>query len=78
MARSREAILRDMLYVASEKVNKTTLMYRASLSYPQLVEHLNYLIERQMIINSDGLYVTSEKGRAFIHAYQKMQEIITK
>ena len=77
MPRCREAILRDMLGTALEKVNKTKLMCGASLSYPQLVEHLNYLIEREMIINLSGQYVTSEKGRAFLHAYQKMREIIT-
>jgi predicted transcriptional regulator len=77
MARSKEAILKDMLAAATEKVNKTTMMYRANLSYPRLVEHLTYLIEKAMIIEQDGRYVASEKGRAYVNAYQKMLEIIT-
>lgn len=76
MVRSKEAILRDLLSAATEKVNKTTIMYRANLSYSQMVEHLTYLIEREMIIKQDGQYVASEKGRAYVNAYQRMLEII--
>lgn len=76
MARSKEEILSDLLAATREKVNKTTVMYRANLSHPQLMGHSTYLIEKQMIIRQDGLYVASEKGRVYVDAYQKMLEII--
>lgn len=76
MARSRDEILRDMLAIALERVNKTAIMYKANLSYPQLIGHLKYLVDKKMIIKLDGLYVTNGKGRAYITAYEKMQEII--
>jgi predicted transcriptional regulator len=78
MVRSKEAILRDMLAAATEKVNKTTMMYRANLSYPQLMQHLTYLVEKQLLLKQDGLYAASEKGRAYVNAYQRMSEIIAK
>jgi predicted transcriptional regulator len=76
MARSKEAMIRDLLAATTEKVNKTTMMQRANLSYPQLMQHLTYLVETQMIIRQDGRYVASEKGRAYVNAYQRMSEII--
>ena len=65
-----------MLASATQQVNKTSIMYRANLSYAQLIEHLTYLIEKKMLIKQGGLYFASEKGRAYVDAYQKIQEII--
>jgi predicted transcriptional regulator len=76
MARSKEEILRDVLEVALEKVNKSRMMYRANLTYAQLIENLKHLEEKGMIVKLEGYFVTTEKGRAYILAYQKMLEIM--
>ena len=45
MARSKEEILRDVLEVALEKVNKSRMMYRVNLTHAQLIENLKHLEE---------------------------------
>lgn len=76
MHRSKEAILCDILSSSLEKVNKTKLMYKVSIRYPKLMGYLGYLIDRGLLLQIDGLYLSSEKGRVYINAYQKMSEII--
>jgi predicted transcriptional regulator len=77
MNRSREEILGDMLSVAVEPVNKTAIMYKAKLSYDQLRDYLSYLVDRQMIENTAGMWVTTEKGRAYLASYRVIAGIIT-
>ena len=66
-----------MLSVAIEPVNKTTIMYRAKLSYEQLKDYLTYMVDRQMIeTTEDGTWATTEKGKTYLASYQLIVQII--
>ena len=74
--RSRQQIIAEMLGTALEPTTKTTIMYKAGLSYTQLQAYLSQLSDRQMIENRDGLWIITERGRAYLKGYQEMTQII--
>ena len=77
MARSREEIIADMLAATLEPTRKTIIMYKANLSYTQLQGYLNWLSNRQMIESRKGMWVTTERGRAYLTGYQQITQMIT-
>ena len=77
MARSREEIIADMVAATLEPTRKTIIMYKANFSYTQLQGHLNWLSNRQMIESRKGMWVTTERGRAYLRGYQQITQMIT-
>lgn len=71
--RGRLDIIADILDVASRDAKKTQIMYQANLSYKVLQRYLAEVAGAQLICfeNARQCYTLTEKGRAFLEAYEK-------
>ena len=71
--RGRLDIIADILDVASRDARKTKIMYQANLSYKVLQRYLMEVAKAQLISFEEArhCYTLTEKGRAFLDAYQK-------
>jgi predicted transcriptional regulator len=72
--RSRTEIIVEMLRSASEPTKKTTIMYRSSLTLPQLREYLPFLVEKGLLefIRETKSYKTTSKGLHTIELFELM------
>ena len=70
--RSKEAILAQILNVATVPSKKTHIMYSALLSFSQLNSYLKYLEDRQLIIriNEDDAWMVTGAGREYLKQYK--------
>lgn len=79
--RGKIEIMADVLALSTAGIKKTHIMYRANLSYEQILYYLNQLLGKGLIAQdaSDGalVYRTTEKGREFLACYSRMSELIT-
>jgi predicted transcriptional regulator len=79
--RGKIEIMADVLALSTAGIKKTHIMYRANLSYEQILHYLNQLLTKGLIAQdvSDGslVYRTTEKGREFLICYSRMTELIT-
>jgi len=79
--RGKIEIMADVLALSTAGIKKTHIMYRANLSYEQILHYLNRLLGKGLIAQnvSDGalVYRTTEKGREFLACYSRMSELIT-
>ena len=73
--RSELDIVHDILKVSRRGARKTSIMYKANLSFTQLERYLKLLEERGLIRNSDAYY-TTEKGRRFLESYGEMKKML--
>ena len=74
--RSEIEVLASMLEVARRGVNKTKILYKANLSYTQLVNYLRFLMEKGLmdVVELKGgrnTYTTTVKGLLFLTAWKK-------
>jgi predicted transcriptional regulator len=74
--RSEIEVLASMLEVARGGVNKTKILYKANLSYSQLVNYLRFLMEKGLmdvveLKKGRNRYTTTTKGFLFLTAWQK-------
>jgi predicted transcriptional regulator len=68
----------------TEGTNKTTIMYRAFLSYAQLKEYLSFMVEkglveevpRQFSGNEKFVYKITEKGLRLLQISQEIESIV--
>ena len=70
-----------MLETALEGANKTNIMYRSFLSFPQLKEYLELLIDAGLLEHQEegrGTYHTTEKGQRFIKMYREVDAMVPK
>jgi predicted transcriptional regulator len=76
--RGRADILAKILETIQTGANKTMIMYRTYLSFPQLNGYLAHLLESQMVRYDSitRLYYATEKGIHFLKTYQEMQQMI--
>lgn len=78
--RGKIEIMADVLALSTSGIKKTHIMYRANLSYEQILHYLNQLISKGLIAQdiSDGalVYRTTEKGREFLACYSRMSDLI--
>ncbi len=79
--RGKIEIMADVLALSTSGIKKTHIMYRANLSYEQILYYLNQLLSKGLIAQdvSDGalVYRTTEKGREFLACFTRMSELIT-
>jgi len=79
--RGKIEIMADVLSLSTCGIKKTHIMYRANLSYEQIIHYLNQLLGKGLLSqdSSDGalVYRTTEKGREFLTCYSRMSELIT-
>ena len=78
--RDRASIAADILSVASKGARKTRIMYKANLSYPQLVEYIKLLVDMDLLEEhilenerNPKVYVTTKKGHDFIETVGKLE-----
>ncbi len=79
--RSRWDIMASVLRAASSGRAKTYIMRKCNLSYRQLQSYLDLLAERDFLraasteekSNPGKIFVTTERGRAFLKAYDHLR-----
>ena len=80
-ARGTIDIIADILALCNSWNKRTRIMYKANLSYEQILYYLNQLLGKGLIAQdvSDGalVYRTTEKGREFLAYYSRMSDLIT-
>ena len=76
--RSRYEVIAAILKSVGKEETRTKIMYKAFLSYAQLKEYLNLLIENGLIdYDSTGAtYRTSPKGLKYLGLYSQMDELV--
>ena len=70
-----------MLETALEGANKTNIMYRSFLSFPQLKEYLELLTDAGLLEYEEeerGTYHTTEKGKRFLKMYREVDAMVPK
>ena len=83
--RDRHDIVAEMLNHARGGKIKTHLMYKAKLSYSQINEYLNLLVEKGFVENIAvkrrrkivTMYRTTEKGIEFLNRLESMNKFWT-
>ena len=77
MNRSKEEIIADILTAANEPVNRTLIMYKARLSYTQLMTYTRNLEEKLLIHKTQtGLWIVTDIGRVYLNQYQALVRIL--
>ena len=76
--RSRSDIVSMMLESARSGATKTKIMYKADLSYAQVMEYLKYLQQSELIAYEKGtqLYRPTEKGLKFLNMSNELNEMV--
>ena len=76
--RSRSDITAMILDSARTGASKTKIMYKAYLSYAQVIEYLKYLQENDLIAYEEGtqVYRPTEKGLKFLSLTSELSEMI--
>jgi predicted transcriptional regulator len=68
--RGKLDIVREILSVVSAKVRKTKIMYQANLSFTQVENYLQSLLETGLIESFDNtFYLITPKGKEFIQMH---------
>jgi predicted transcriptional regulator len=75
--RARHDIVIEILKAAENGVKKTHIMYKASLSFPQLEHYLTALKKASFITEESGICKTTEKGLHVIEACKICQRLLT-
>jgi predicted transcriptional regulator len=77
--RSRTDIIAMILQAAIHGATKTRLMYSAYLSYAQVQEYLQYLLEKGLINLEETThsYTLTEQGLRFLRVYDEISEIVS-
>jgi len=59
---------------------KTRIMYAGNLSFAQLNEYLEFLLETELLkknrIDNKNVYRTTQKGKMFLHNYYEIMELL--
>ncbi len=81
MRRTKLEIVNDILIAINNsggKIKPTRLLYKANLSYRKLIEYVNELRDKKMvlekIIDNKRYYTITEKGIMFINEFKKIKE----
>ena len=77
--RSRTDIVEDILQIAQDGVLKTRIMYGAFLSFPQMKEYLELLIDSGLLKYSkeEKKYYTTQRGEYFLKMYKEVGHMIS-
>ena len=78
--RGKIQIMGDVLSLATSGIKKTHIMYKANLSYEQVLLYLSDLIGKGLLahdFSQDGMvYRTTDKGREFLRYYNRLTEFL--
>ena len=77
--RSRSEITAMIIEAARSGATKTKIMYKAYLSYFQVVEYLKYLQQNDLLAYEEGtqLYRPTERGLKFLNLSDELNEMAT-
>ena len=75
--RSRSDIITMIIESARAGATKTKIMYKAYLSYFQVVEYLKYLQQNDLLAYEEGtqLYRPTERGLKFLNLSNELNEM---
>src|SRR5438093_10893361 len=77
--RGKIQIMGDVLALATSGIKKTHIMYKANLSYEQVLLYFSELIGRRLLSEDDSqdgiVYRITDKGRALLIYYYLLLEI---
>ena len=75
--RSRSDIITMILDSARAGASKSKILYKAYLSYAQLVEYLKFLQENDLLVceKETQLYRTTERGLKFLSISNELHEM---
>jgi predicted transcriptional regulator len=73
--RSRTDIVSEILKIASGGVSKTKIMYGAYLSYDQLKDYLQVMLENGLLEKKAMQYRTTKKGFDFLKGYERLDQM---
>ncbi|HYL67339.1 MAG TPA: winged helix-turn-helix domain-containing protein [Nitrosopumilaceae archaeon] len=75
--RSRSDITAMILDSARTGASKTKIMYKAYLSYAQVIEYLKYLQQNDLLAYEEGtqVYRPTEKGLKFLNLTNELTEM---
>ena len=78
--RDRLYIMAEVLEIAKNGSLKTQIMYRANLSFAQLNDYLDFLLEVGLLRESSEegktVYGTTKKGVRFLRNYYKIRDLL--
>jgi len=81
--RDRHEIIAEILDIAKEAKIKTHIMYKAKLSYAQIYEYFDMLVEKGFLENMTvkrnkqilTMYRTTQKGMEFLHHMESVNKL---
>jgi len=78
--RDRLYIIAEILDIAKDGTLKTQIMYKANLSFSQLNEYLNFLVNLNFLevkeVNGRTVYKTTEKGFRYLDNYKEILQLL--
>ena len=76
--RTTTTIIAEILDLASHRMSKSRIMYRAFLSHHQLQLYLQILTDRGLIVKEEkgNAYRTTEKGMHFLMLYRQLEQFV--
>ncbi|MEA2090612.1 MAG: winged helix-turn-helix domain-containing protein, partial [Thermoproteota archaeon] len=78
--RDRLQIMAQILQIAKHGSLKTTIMYKANLSFAQLNKYLKLLLNLELLEakNQNGrtVYKTTKKGFKYLKSYEEIKELL--
>jgi len=78
--RDRLYIIAEILEIAKDGTLKTQIMYKANLSFSQLNEYLNFLVNLNLLeskqINGKTIYKTTDKGFKYLDSYKEILQLL--
>jgi predicted transcriptional regulator len=75
--RDRVEIMAEILCLCTKPQSKTRIMYGTNLSWKMLQQYLGYMQEHELLeVKDKTKYVTSHKGREFVHKWNELKELI--
>jgi len=79
--RSRVDIIAEILQIARHGEKKTSIMYKANLSYSRLEYYLRLLVDSQLLQKTNhsrrNLYQTTSKGDTFLSLSKELNRILS-
>ena len=69
-------ILREAKRSGAEGIKFTSLMYRTYMSFQQMTDTANFLVDNGMLIVVENKFFITDKGREFYDIIQQMNELV--
>jgi len=74
--RGRLEIIAEILLFCDRQKAKTSIMYNTNLNYGQMKRHLKDLTLKGLVTQSNGKYVTTEKGYRFLELFAQLNNLL--